>query len=125
MSKAALFNIVAALIVAYWFKGFIIMVVVIIARTLKRLYYRGKPMLYHYVEYKIGGEIYNTGDRPINDLEGVGLINEIENRGGLILCHQVGSAGEIRDFINWRDRKAAELRSQRRDLKAWNQLFGK
>ncbi len=82
-------------------------------------------MLYHYVEYKISGEIYNTGDRPINDLEGVGLINEIERRGGLILCHQIGSAGEIRDFINWRDRKAAELRSQRRDLKAWRQLFGK
>lgn len=125
MSNDALFNIVAALIVAYWFRDFIITVAAIIARTLKRLYYRGKPMLYHYVEYKIGGEVYNTGDRPINDLEGVGLINEIERRGGLILCHQIGSAGEIRDFINWRDRKAAELRSQRRDLKAWRQLFSK
>lgn len=125
MSNDALFNIVATLILAYWFRGSIIMVAVTIARILKQLYYRGKPMLYHYVEYKIGGEIYNTGDRPINDLEGVGLINEIERRGGLILCHQIGSAGEIRDFINWRDRKAAELRSQRRDLKAWQQLFGK
>lgn len=125
MSHNTLFNIAAVLIVAYWFKGFIILAVAIIARALKRLYYRGKPMLYHYVEYKIGGEVYNTGDRPINDLEGVGLINEIERRGGLILCHQVGSAGEIRDFIAWRDRKAAELRSQRRDLKAWRQLFGK
>lgn len=125
MSNDALFNIVAALIVAYWFRGFIITAAAIIARALKRLYYRGKPMLYHYVEYKIGGEVYNTGDRPINDLEGVGLINEVERRGGLILCHQIGSAGEIRDFINWRDRKAAELRSQRRDLNAWQQLFGK
>lgn len=125
MSSDALFNIVAALIVAYWFRSFIITVAAIIARALKRLYYRGKPMLYHYVEYKIGGEVYNTGDRPINDLEGVGLINEVERRGGLILCHQIGSAGEIRDFINWRDRKAAELRSQRRDLNAWQQLFGK
>lgn len=125
MTHETLFRIVAVLIVAYWFKSFIIMMAAIIARTLKRLYYRGKPMLYHYVEYKIGGEVYNTGDRPINDLEGVGLINEIERRGGLILCHQVGSAGEIRDFINWRDRKAAELRSQRRDLNAWRQLFGK
>lgn len=125
MTHETLFRIVAVLIVAYWFKSFIIMMAAIIARTLKRLYYRGKPMLYHYVEYKIGGEIYNTGDRPINDLEGVGLINEIERRGGLILYHQIGSAGEIRDFIGWRDRKAAELRSQRRDLKAWRQLFGK
>lgn len=125
MSHDTLFNIAAVLIVAYWFRRFIILAVAIIARALKRLYYRGKPMLYHYVEYKIGGEIYNTGDRPINDLEGVGLINEIERRGGLILCHQIGSAGEIRDFINWRDRKAAELRSQRRDLNAWRQLFGK
>lgn len=125
MSHDTLFNIAAVLIVAYWFRRFIILAVAIIAKALKRLYYRGKPMLYHYVEYKIGGEIYNTGDRPINDLEGVGLINEIERRGGLILCHQIGSAGEIRDFINWRDRKAAELRSQRRDLNAWRQLFGK
>ena len=125
MTHEMFFRIVAVLIVAYWFRGFIIMMAAIITRILKRLYYRGKPMLYHYVEYKIGGEVYNTGDRPINDLEGVGLINEIERRGGLILCHQVGSAGEIRDFINWRDRKAAELRSQRRDLRAWRQLFGK
>lgn len=125
MKRDIMFNIAAILTVVFWLRWFIVLVAAKIIRILKQLYYRGTPMLYHYVEYKISGEIYNTGDRPINDLEGVGLINEIERRGGLILCHQIGSAGEIRDFINWRDRKAAELRSQRRDLKAWRQLFGK
>ncbi len=59
MSNDTLVNIAAVLIVIYWFKEAIIMAVAIIAKVLKWLY----CMLYRYVEHKIGGEVYNTGDR--------------------------------------------------------------
>lgn len=58
--------------------------------------------IHHYVEYNFMGKKINTRENgPLNDLAGVGLINEISQRGGTLLIHFTGSENEVMDYIDY------------------------
>lgn len=74
--------------------------------------YRLKNM-YHYVEYIFHGKIYNTKTKGVlNDIEGAGLINEINNRGGKVLIHKEGTENEIWNYIDYVEAKENEIKEQ-------------
>jgi len=60
-----------------------------------------KMSIYHYVEYRIYRETYTTREEgALNDLLGVGLLEQIRERGGFVLYHRSGSQEYIENIID-------------------------
>ena len=74
-----------------------------LSKNLIITYWRRKRMgIYHYLEYSFMGKKITTRENgPLNDLAGVGLINEISQRGGSLLIHFTGSEIEVMEYIDY------------------------
>lgn len=61
--------------------------------------------VYHYIEYIFLDDYYTTRENgALNDLAGVGMLKEIESRGGIVKYHRTGSEEEIETIIDYRSR---------------------
>lgn len=64
---------------------------------------RRKMYTFHYVEYFFLGEYFTTRENgALNDLAGVGLLQEIETRGGKVFYHRTGTEQQIENIIDFR-----------------------
>lgn len=85
------------LLILIWWGG------IKILRGLVRAWYKNKMYIFHYVEYTFFNEFHTTRENgALNDLAGVGLLNEIEARGGSVVYHRTGTEHEIEKIIDFR-----------------------
>lgn len=71
--------------------------------------------VYHYVEYEFLGDHLTTRENgALNDMAGVGLLAEIEKRGGKVTYHRTGSEQEIETIIDYRYKQEKDAKEKQK-----------